>query len=522
MILDFNNRNLVNSHYDLLIVGGGAAGISLALEFIDAPFTVLLIESGSFGISRKNQELYKAKNLGLDYPDLSVQRARFFGGTTNFWGGTCIEFDPIDFISTSARKKIKWPIRFSELNVFINRAKSVCNIDTALSISSKKNKFSKILDLKFWQFSPFPFRFGERFRQQLDSAKNITVLLNANLTSISNSKDCTKIDSIEITSLIGQKKSFFAKNYVLATGGIENARLLLNFYASNNKLIALKNNNIGRYFSDHPTAIIGHLCGKDASKIYNHYKMRIRADGKEIKPILGFKPAYLKNNKLLNGVVAIWPIPKDNIVISRAKLLMRLIRRREFGLSFLINFLLIIPKSINLLPHVIHRLKGSLKELPYLPNQFEIRLVTETIPNPNSCVTLSKEKDLLGLKKACLSWNLTNLDRKTFIGLAKETKREIEKMGNVELKLADWIFNDSKQWSNYINKDGYYGHHMGTTRMSNNSKIGVVNKNCKIFGLDNLYIAGSSIFSTYSFANPTLTIVALAIRLADHLKKSKD
>jgi choline dehydrogenase-like flavoprotein len=518
MILDLNSKDSIHHNYDILIVGSGAAGISLALEFIHTPFKVLLIEGGSFNINNKNQKLYKVKNCGIDYADLSLQRARFFGGTTNFWGGTCINFDFQDFNISAARKETKWPISFHYMSPYIKRAKNLCCVDPNFTTKNKKNSLAQVFDLKFWQFSPFPFRFGECYRFSLESAKNITVLLNANLTGIGVRNNGKQVDSVEIKSLSGFKKKISAKYFILATGGIENPRLLLNFYSKNKKLNFLKNNNIGKYFAEHPTAIIGYLHGKDASKIYSKYKMQIQSTGKEIKPVIGFTSQFLKQRKLLNGVVAIWPIPKDSIAISRAKLLIHLIRRREFGLKLLFNFLLIIPKSIILLPHVIHRLKGNSKELSYLTDKFEVRLVTETAPNYKSYISLSNEIDDLGLRKASLNWALSNIDKKTFFELANATKREVEKMGEVELRLSNWITSDTNNWTNYINKDGFHGHHMGTTRMGISKTEAVVDKDCKVFGVKNLYIAGSSVFPTYSFANPTLTIVALAIRLADHLK----
>jgi choline dehydrogenase-like flavoprotein len=518
MIIDFNKKRSQNFSSDIVIIGSGAAGISLALEFLNSKKKILLIESGGLQLNKKNQKLNQAINKGIQYADLNVQRARYLGGTTNFWGGACINFDFQDFNVSASRKETKWPISFHYMNGYIKRAKNLCGVDPNFPTKSKKNSLSQVFDLKFWQFSPFPFRFGERYRSKLESAKNITVLLNANLTGINVRNQGNRVDSVEIKSLCGLKNKISAKYFILATGGIENPRLLLNFYSKNKKLNFLNNNNIGKYFAEHPTAVIGYLYGNDASKIYTQYKMKIQSTGKEVKPVIGFLPQFLKEKKLLNGLAAIWPIPKDNIAISRVKLLIHLIRRREFGLKLLINFLLIIPKSINLLPHVVHRLRGDSKELPYLSDKFEVRLVTETAPNALSYLSLVDEIDDLGLKKASLNWALSNIDKRTFIELAKNIKNEIQKMGDVELVLADWIENDTNNWTKYINKDGFHGHHMGTTRMGANKKAGVVDKNCKVFGVNNFYIAGSSIFPTYSFANPTLTIVALAIRLADHLK----
>jgi hypothetical protein len=123
----------------------------------------------------------------------------------------------------------------------------------------------------------------------------------------------------------------------------------------------------------------------------------------------------MKGHKLLNSLLTVWPIPKDMYLISRAKMLLYLMRRREFGFKLLLNLLFVIPKSVTLLPHVFNRMGGRKNEINHLVDCFDVRLVTETIPNSFSNVSLSEERDALGMFRASLKWQLEDIDRKTFM-----------------------------------------------------------------------------------------------------------
>lgn len=527
MIVDFNNADCPGViDADVLIIGGGAAGITIALELCNTAHKVVLIESGGLSISRKNQKLNTARNVGIGYEDLSIQCGRYLGGSTNFWGGNCIPMDPIDFLDIEARSGFSWPIPYEEIERYQYRAQKVLGISSAefgdslikeVGIS-KNEKIPASFVWKAWQFCHFPFRFGEKFRKQLEEADNVTVYLNANLTDVEQGAERQTITTGVIRSLRGKTGKVNAKKFILATGGVENARLLLHLRAGSLSGTYAAGECLGKYFADHPNATIGYMEGADAEKIYHMHQIRHLANGQEVKPCWGLSERAQKDSGILNGVLSIWPVQQESKAVSQAKLLLSLIRRKEFGLKFLINAFLTLPRIIELLPHAAHRLRGGTLEVPFRKDMFEVRLMAETAPNPGSSVTLSDEVEELGLRRAVLNWQLSKSDRSSFCSIALKAKQGIESLGELKLKLADWISDENMDWSEYINRDGHYGHHMGTTRMSTSDTNGVVDINCKVFGVDNMFVAGSSVFPTYGFANPTLTILALAIRLADHLK----
>ncbi len=146
------------------------------------------------------------------------------------------------------------------------------------------------------------------------------------------------------------------------------------------------------------------------------------------------------------------------------------------------------------------------------------RIRSEQAPNPDSRVQPGQERDALGQRRVLLDWRLTDLDRHNFVKAAQLYSSVVTRSGIGRIKLVPWLFANDDRWWRRI-AAGW--HHMGTTRMAEEETKGVVDKDCRVFGLDNLYVAGASVFPTVSYSNPTLTLVALTIRLADHLKRQR-
>jgi choline dehydrogenase-like flavoprotein len=350
-------------------------------------------------------------------------------------------------------------------------------------------------------------------------SKNITMFLNANVVDFEFFEEKSVVSGAIIKNLQGKTWRMEASNFVVSCGAVENAKILLNVSNSGSSNALNKLTSIGKNFAEHPNATIGYLEGENAKKIYEIHKTKHINGSKEIKPGLGISAEIQEEKGILNGIISIWPIPLENSTLSRAKILLELFRKKKFGLKFLVNTFWVLPSIVSLLPHVMHRLRGGVVNIPQRDDRFEVRLMTETLPNPCSRVELTDQQDAIGLNMATLDWRLTKQDRTSFSTIAGLAKKHLETTQGVELVLDRWIEDASIDWTKFINRDGHYGHHMGTTRMGLNPTDSVVDEHCKVHGLKNLYVAGSSVFPTFGFANPTLTIVALAIKLADHLKQ---
>ena len=528
MIIDLLKGNIHNDCiYDVCITGGGPAGISLALELSDGGLKVCLVESGGKTNKIKNQKLNKVKNIGIHYKDLSIQRSRFLGGASNLWGGNCIPLDPFDFRKTSVREE-SWPFQYESLEKYIKKAEKLMDIDNfafGRDIQEKinlplKNGENDQFEWKVWKFCDFPFKFSLRFFERLESDKNITVILNANLVDVETADEKKYITAATFKTLTGKICKIKASDFVLACGGVENARLLLNFHERKSLNITAEARLLGKNFAEHPNATVGYLIGKNAKNVYANHAIKYLDGNRAVKAGLGIKIETREKFGLLNGIISIWPIPIESKTFSRARSLLQLLKNRELSFKTLFTAIMVMPSIPLLVPHIYKRFKGRPINVIHEINRFDVRLMSETYPNTESCVNLIDDLDTLGIKRASLNWQLSSKDRHSFIEIAKLAKNHFEKEEDVELVLHDWIFDETKDWTSYINTNGHYGHHMGTTKMGSSSLNSVVDQNSKVHSMDNLYIAGSSVFPTFGYANPTLTIVALSIKLAEFFKKN--
>ena len=460
---------------DLCIIGAGAAGITIAKELKDSKLKILLLESGGLAIDPKTQALYEGQSAGLqNFPSLAAARLRYFGGTTGHWNGWCAPLDPIDFEKREWIAHSGWPIKYPDLEPWYRRAQQICQLgpfEYGAEYWENQSGFRRlplapqVVDTKIIQFSP-PTRFGTVYREEILQAPNITLWTFANVTDIRSNPGASHVTGVEVTTLNAKKMSVKAKKYILACGGLENPRILL---LSNKAIphgLGNRHDLVGRFFIEHPHLSTSRMLlpnEKDAA-FYTH---SFQPDYHKYIPLLGIPPAIQKARKIANYSSVIWPQPLA---------------------------------------------KGANAGVTY---QMSTRL--EQVPNPESRITLDpNKKDELGQPQLRLDWRMTQLDKQSIRIAEQLIANELGRTGVGRLQLPDWLMADDKAWSSDVHGGP---HHMGTTRMTADARTGVVDANCKVHGIDNLYIAGSSVFPTGGTANPTLTIVALAARLASHIKE---
>lgn len=497
-------RNLENNTIiegDVCIIGAGAAGISIALDFLDSPHKVILLESGGFEFDAELQKLNSGESSGQKYFPLQSTRLRYFGGTTGHWTGMCSPLDNLDFNKRDFVPYSGWPIDKKDLNPFYEKAQNTLNLgpynyeyDYWKNDRPGLDAFpldEKVVRTKIWQINPS--RFGNVYKDKIIEASNIHLYTYANAINISPNDSVSFINEVELTNDTEKKYSVRAKYYILACGAIQNSRLLL---ASNKKSESGLGNefdNVGRYFMEHIETKGGELW------LFNEFKTNLYSWGKT-KAEMALTEEVQIENKILNATVSIAPLD----IAKHLKPLMETwqdedaIKAQEK------------TESRSLLSKLF-RLKTKI----WKPTAFEMKCNVEQSPNPNSRVTLSSEKDRFGVQKPHLHWDLSELDKRSI-------KRTMEILGNQmgasnlgRVKIDEFLWNNGNDVFPELVNGGF--HHMGTTRMTDNPKEGVVDSNCKVHGLDNLFVAGSGCFPTAGAVNPTLTLVALAHRLAQHI-----
>jgi choline dehydrogenase-like flavoprotein len=488
---------------DLAIIGAGPAGITLARSMIGRATRVCLVEAGGTTLDGPTQALYEGENVGIEYP-LVGSRLRYLGGSSNHWGGWCLTLHPIDLEQRDWLPDSGWPVSFDELQHYYEAASDIVEVSPArffdrIYWQEKTGKDlpempSKRMDLAFIQFSP-PTRFGQRYGDELKAATNIDVLLHANVTNIGATQDGQAVQRVDIATLNGLRHRVDAKVFVLATGGLENPRLLL---LSNDVLpVGLGNQHdlVGRYFMEHPhLSGLGEVVVPDIERLPKLYWRPQQVDGQSAYASFVPSDAFLRQQRLLNARFTLGYRSgyREGEAPGRpstdAKHLDMLAASSQFTGG---------------------RNPGN---EGWLGAWLALGCACEQAPNPDSRVTLADERDVLGLRKIRLDWRLTETDRHSLAGHLKNMAMEIGALGIGRMRIAE---DATENWPGVVRGGS---HHMGTTRMHNDPARGVVDRNCKVHGIDNLYVTGGSVFPTSGAANPTLTIVALALRLADHLK----
>ena len=511
-------------HADLCIIGAGAAGITIARQFIGRPLAVLVVESGGLELDEATQALYQGAIVGRPYFDLDVTRLRYFGGSTNHWGGWCAPLHDIDFQARDWVPHSGWPIARSDLESYYAIAQLLVQIGPPTYDpqvwQNDKHRFPDFqperMVTQIMQVSEPATHFGERYRDDLAKADNVRVLLNANTLGIESNAAATQATGLRLATLNGVRASVRAKTIVVACGGLESPRVLL---LSNDVMAAgLGNQNdlVGRFFMEHPHILTGNLFATDTGNWHHGLSERFIKNGTLIQPVIATSPIAQRAQGTL-GYSANFETP---VALRPGYPAYRHIRDSIASGALPDHIGRDIWDVVSDLDDVARGMFRATRDDPYHPPydlsrpiRFYSRL--EQCPNPDSRVKLIGEKDALGLNRIALDWRLTELDKRSLRRSQELIGAEFGRLSVGRFKFDDWVLADDTSWPEDL-LGGH--HHMGTCRMSDDPKRGVVDRDCRVHGFDNLYVAGSAVYATTGYVNPTLTVVALALRLADHLK----
>jgi choline dehydrogenase-like flavoprotein len=505
---------------DVCLVGAGAAGITLALDLVRSNISVVLLESGGLKPEKPDQELNAGEVAGLLYKGLTLGRARAFGGTTKLWFGQCIRFDPIDFEKRPWVPHSGWPIGVADLDEWYNKAELMFGLPGQ---SYDEQIYKKVgtpaptwnrdnIRTHFTIYSP-KLDMGSLHVDQFRNSDRVRVLLHANATEIETDANCRETRAVLVRTISGKQARVRANAIVLCGGGIENARLLLLSNRVNQRGLGNDKDLVGRFLQDHPNGFTATLRMTDLRLLNDLFALRYRG-------VLRYFPKFplgltaQRNNRVLNCTCHLVFEHPEQSGIASIREIYRALRRRTLPTRFLIH----LRQSLMHLPEVAKagaRRYLSGKSPLGKPRRVRLQCHTEQQPDPNSRITLSSSRDALGLSRPQVDWRIHESERHTMRVMTSAMGSELKRLGLAQLEMESWLNEPGNDWKSNLT-DCF--HHIGTTRMSDSPRAGVVDSNCEVFGVRNLYIAGSSTFPTSGYANPTLTIVAMSMRLAEHLK----
>jgi len=240
-----------SDNFDYCIVGGGPAGITCALALSSPDRKILLLEGGGTEYTGDSQDLYRGVVVGDPYFPLDYSRLRYFGGSSNHWGGWCRPLDEIDFETKDAFPKTRWPIGKKTLDSYLAAASGILEVRALQKDVELSGGLLKQIDVVFTN----AVRFSQKYASELLNSQSIAVALNVSVVELkTNGKGIT---AVEVVDFKGARRDVSANRYILACGGIENSRLLLwSNHKANNQIIK-NSTTLGRYWMEHPAFIVG-------------------------------------------------------------------------------------------------------------------------------------------------------------------------------------------------------------------------------------------------------------------------
>lgn len=508
---------------DVCIVGAGAAGLTLAHEFANRSLKVCLIEGGGLRGDPGAQAMLSGENVGRPYFPLEQVRISGFGGTTTIWNGACRPLDPIDFSARDWVPWSGWPITREQLDPYYARAQTVCQLGPfAYGVDDWETADERRLPLQPGSIDTHIFqlsktRFGRVYRQEVLNARNIYTCLRAHAVEIETDASGQCATGVRVRTLAGRESCIKSRVVVLAAGGIETPRLLLLSRGAAPNGLGNQHDLVGRFFTEHLYMDSGELV---LSNDYQHSRLySIHPSGQgalptRIEGVLAVSERRQKEEHLLRSAFLFPPRWRTGSAyyspgVSSLLHLVRLVRMGYHPYRWRAHARSVLGGLDNVVTTTRRRMLAGAEHR----DRRMVRAFAEQSPNYDSRVQLSPERDRLGRNLVRLDWRLKDCDlhsmRRAHEILDAELRRA--NVGKLEAHLdsADSV------WPSRLT-GGF--HHMGTTRMHDDPCQGVVDANCRVHGTSNVYVAGSSVFPTVGYANPTLTIVALSIRLADHLK----
>jgi choline dehydrogenase-like flavoprotein len=531
---------------DLCIVGAGAAGIAMALQFLDTKLDVLVLESGGVTPEPDAQALYEGTvaDEKMHSPPHRY-RERRFGGTTTIWGGRCMPFDAIDFEARSYMPNSGWPIDYESLHAYYERANRLCEAGEFAYRAAQAFRGPEQPMIEGFHGASFtddtlerfscPTDFGARYGHKLRAARNQTVLLHANVTAIHLLAGGHQVESLQIQTLAGKRFQARARHFVLATGGLEVARLLLASRDVQPLGIGNEHDLVGRYYMCHLAGTIGSIkIARPLDAVHSGYQLSHegiycrrrfaltpqvqRAQG------LGNFVARLHHPRITdpahrNAVLSALYLGKPFISYEYAKRLHG--EERQTWLEWLQHIRNVAARPWDLAAfgwHMLRDRKFADRKFPSViikskANLYSLDFHAEQQPNFSSRVGLGTETDALGMPRLKIDWHYAKGDVATVRSSLQLLREDFE-----HSRVASFDYDPSAVEFEMTRYGAYGGHHIGTARMGSDPNTSVVDADCRVHGVVNLFVNGAATFPTSSQANPTLTLVALSLRMAEHLK----
>jgi choline dehydrogenase-like flavoprotein len=495
---------------DLCVIGSGPAGLALARQFLRDDTRVLLVESGGEEPEAETQTLNRGLVTGRPYGALEVGRTRGFGGSSWIWTGQCLPLGPEAFVERPWIPHTRWPMEWEELSSYYDPAIEFFGLERHSWREDMRSAFGipalpldpSLLGTRGPVLTS-EMRFGPKYSPEFRRAPRLTSLLNATVVALRLSPSGDAVWGAEIATLDGRRARVLAKAFVLAAGAIENTRLLLLCPGLSDRLPAL-----GRYFQDHPMGVCAQVEPNDRLALQNLFAVGHRRGARYALRLRLADEAQKRAEVAACEAFVVWSQPPG------VSALYRLAARDRRPGAFVSDLRKVLADRKEVLSAASRYRRGLNAATAGVP--LSLALVCEQVPDPDSRLTLADEPDAFGVPRISVDWRLGETEHRTMMTMADAVTAEFKRLGLGAIRREEW-FDQPDAWGSVI-RDTY--HPAGSTRMGADATDSVVDAHGRVHGLDNAFVVGSSTFPGVGAANPTLTIVAMALRLAERLKTS--
>lgn len=536
---------------DVCVIGSGAAGTTVAHELLRAGRDVVLLEGGGLGYERAAQDTYRGVvDATSQHDPLELVRQKRLGGTTTQWGGRCVPLDAIDFEHRAHVAGSGWPIGVDDVLPYYRRAQEYCQLGAfeyderealpgAGPLVLDGESSDRITDTRLWRWSP-PVDFGRHYLPLFAASRTLRLLHHANVTRLVREPGGGAVGQAVVATGPGREVTVRARVFVVAAGGLDTARLLLASGDATAAGIGDEHGLVGRHYMIHPVAEVGRVRFRTAVPAHARGYERTR-DGVWCRRMIGITPHAQRELGLRNIAFAFWfPDPQDpshrDPVLSSFSLVRTAMSRtgldwksrgvhRRYGANAALGAHL--ANVARGLPEAARFGRGWLQDRWRSPRRIpsfmtagaaghlRLRFDAEQSPEPENRVVLTRETDAFGVPRLAVHHRVSATDRESMTRALGVVQAELGRLGVADVELP--AGGDGPEGLPF----GDGTHQMGLTRMADSPRDGVVDRDCRIHGAPNVFVAGSAVFPTSGFAGPTLTVVALAVRAADRIRAER-
>ncbi len=528
---------------DVCIVGGGPAGISAALTLDGGRLSVILLESGGYEEDAETRDRNFGENIGLPYYDLAETRHRGLGGSSQRWAGWCRPMDPADFDDRPWLGATGWPVTFAEMLPFYQQAAELCELQESpftersegLPAVYRSPFVGGDVQIATWKGSP-PTKFGHRYRAALARSKNVSVFTHATATELILGGNGGTMDKVRVSGPGHKDFDVRAKTVVLCAGAIESARVLL---ASRNVHATGVGNGqdlVGRFFMEHPHGVTAYVIplppevvgrqripGIDRAVLGTRDRLAIQRPSGLRKAAYVIDARTRTMSQMLNFSTHLRTMSavdrESSVAYQSFKLIVNNLRSPRHLLSQIRSRSLpegTVRQVENLITGFPEVAKVILDEALSRPASLALYTQSEQAPNRESRVILdARSHDSTGLPRIKLDWRLKRIDTESIQKAHRILGDHFARSGLGVVIPVPAFAEGGGDWRHGLS-GGH--HHMGTARMADSPRHGVVDRNGQVHGVHGLYIADSAVFPVSGYANPLLTIVAMACRVASRIQ----